>query len=66
MPSVYTLGMGELKWFILALIIMWILWVLTGGYTERTDNKDKPFIEQPTKAFDSGRPYTFEEFQQRY
>ncbi len=57
--------MGELKWFLLALLVMWILWVLTGGYEERTDNKDKPFLEQPTEPFSTGRPYTIEEFRNR-
>ncbi len=58
--------MEELKWFILALIVMWVLWVLSGGYQERIDSKDKPFIEAPTEPFSTGRPYTIEEFNQRY
>lgn len=58
--------MGELKWFLLALIIMWVLWVLSGGYQERIDSKDKPFIEQPTQPFSTGTPYTYEEFKNRY
>jgi len=57
--------MGEAKWFLIALVVMWILWVLTGGYQERVDNKNKPFIEEPKKAFDTGRPYTIEEFKNR-
>lgn len=57
--------MGELKWFLLALLVMWILWVLTGGYEERTDNKDKPFLAPPTEPFTTGRPYTIDEFKSR-
>ena len=38
--------MSELKWFFLILIIMWLFWSLTGG-PERTQNIDKPFLEQP-------------------
>ncbi len=56
--------MGELKWFLLALITLWVLWVLTGGYT-RVENKHLPFIEQPQEPFSTGRPYTYEEFKAR-
>ena len=57
--------MNDFKWFLLALLGLWILWAGTGGYTERTDNKDKPFIERPKEPFSNGRPYTFEEFKNR-
>ncbi len=56
----------KLRWFIVALVIMWALWVVTGGYTERRDSADKPFITEPDKPFDSGRPYTYQEFKNKY
>lgn len=56
--------MSDFKWFLLALLGLWILWAGTGGYSERTDNKDKPFLEQPA-PIESGRPYTFDELKNR-
>ncbi len=55
--------MSELKWFLLALLGLWILWAGTGGY-ERIENKDKPFLEQPS-PIESGRPYTLDELKRR-
>ena len=57
--------MSEFWWFLFALILLWILWVLTGGY-ERVENKDKPFIDRPTEPFQAGDPYTYDEFKERY
>ncbi len=50
---------GTLRWFILAIIGLWIVWVLTGG-PERLENKDKPFLEQPA-PIEGGHIYTIEE-----
>lgn len=35
-----------MKWFLLLLIGLYVLWLLSGG-PERTDNKDKPYLQQP-------------------
>ncbi len=55
--------MGELKWFILALVILWILWVLTGGPAHQ-ESKTRPFIEQPA-PIEGGNPYTLDELRDR-
>ena len=60
---IYNTCMGELKWFLLFLIALWVMWVVSGG-AERLENKDKPFLEQPA-PIESGRPYTLEELKQR-
>ncbi|HVY36070.1 MAG TPA: hypothetical protein VG982_02225 [Candidatus Paceibacterota bacterium] len=51
--------MGELKWFLIALVVMWLLWVVTGGYTH-VQNINKPFLEQPT-PIENGQPYTLQQ-----
>jgi hypothetical protein len=37
--------LGELKFFILFLIVLWIIWFFTGGPSRADDQK--PFIEPP-------------------
>jgi hypothetical protein len=51
--------MGELKWFLIALVVMWLLWVVTGGYTH-VQNINKPFLEQPA-PIENGQPYTLQQ-----
>lgn len=60
---VYLLHMGELKWFLLLFIGLWVLWLITGGAT-RYENRTRPFVEQPS-PIEGGRPYTLEELRQR-
>jgi hypothetical protein len=55
--------MGELKWFISALLLLWVLWVLSGG-PSRYENKTRPFLEQPA-PIETGRPYTFDELKNK-
>lgn len=55
--------MKELWWFILALIILWVLWVLSGGPTHE-ESKTRPFLEQPA-PIEGGRPYTIEELREK-
>jgi hypothetical protein len=35
-----------MRWFILGIIALYVLWLLTGGPT-RYENRDKPFLKQP-------------------
>lgn len=51
--------MDELKWFLLAFIILWVLWLLTGG-PSRNENRYRPLLEQPA-PLEGGRPYTIED-----
>jgi hypothetical protein len=55
--------MSELKWFLIAMIALWILWVISGG-PQATENKTRPFLEQPAPV-EGGRPYTLEELKDR-
>lgn len=55
--------MSELKWLILIMVILWIVWLISGGYN-RIENKDKPFLEPPA-PIESGRPYTLDELKER-
>jgi hypothetical protein len=55
--------MGELKWFLLLFFGLWVLWVLTGG-PERVENRQRPFIEQPS-PIEGGRTYTVEELKNK-
>lgn len=59
----YTVYMDELKWFIVVLVVLWMLWVATGGYS-RIENGDKPFLEQPS-PIEGGKPYTLDELKRR-
>ncbi|HEY4715137.1 MAG TPA: hypothetical protein VIH31_01375 [Candidatus Paceibacterota bacterium] len=43
----------ELKWFLLILVGLWVIWFLTGG-PKRLE--DKPFIK-PVKPVDTGETY---------
>jgi len=44
-----------LKWILGALIILFFIWLLTGGYS-RFEDKNKPFLKPPD-PLDSGEPY---------
>lgn len=55
--------MSELGWFILALIILWVLWVLSGGPTHQ-ESRTRQFIEQPA-PIESGRIYSLDELKDR-
>ena len=46
--------LGELKWFFLVLIVLWIVWYYTGG-PERF-RESTPFIK-PLPPLDSGQTY---------
>jgi hypothetical protein len=35
-----------MRWFILGLIALYIIWLVTGG-PARYENKDKPYLKQP-------------------
>lgn len=52
-----------MSFFIIALIILWVLWVLTGG-PANVENHTRPFLEQP-EPVDTGRVYTLEELRER-
>lgn len=56
--------MGELKWFLLAFFVLWVLWVITGG-PARLDNKQRPFLKQPA-PIESGETYTLKEFKTKH
>jgi hypothetical protein len=47
-----------LKWILGVLVVLFFLWLLTGGY-DRIENKDKPFI-RPPDPLDSGEKYGVE------
>ncbi len=49
---------GELKWFLLLFLGLWIAWLATGGPSRIQENRTHPFLEQPT---DGGRIYTLQE-----
>ncbi len=49
----------EAKWFILALILLWLMWLATGG-PARTENNNAPFLEEPA-PINSGQPYTLKQ-----
>jgi hypothetical protein len=51
--------MSEIKWFLIGLLALWVLWAAAGGY-EDTESKDKPLLRQPAPIED-GRPYRFED-----
>ena len=52
--------MGELKWFLIAGIILYALWYLTGGPTAM--DRDKPFLHQPA-PIENGKPYGVNQLQ---
>ena len=45
----------ELKWLILIMVILWIVWFLTGG-PKRIEDLKGPFIK-PAKPIDTGETY---------
>jgi hypothetical protein len=47
--------MSDFKWFIVALVALWILWAASGGY-QNTESRDKPFLRQPAPIED-WQPY---------
>jgi hypothetical protein len=53
--------MSDLKWFIVIMIVLWILWVATGG-TTHLENRNRPFLEEPN-PINSGQAYTLEQLQ---
>lgn len=53
--------MKELLFFILALIVLGVLWGISGEHTNM-NNRNKPFLDQP---IDGGRPYTLQELKER-
>jgi hypothetical protein len=46
-------ALKELKWFLFVLLVLWVIWFLTGG-PARFENK--PFLK-PAKPIDTGQPY---------
>ena len=44
----------ELKWLLIILVVMWVIWFLTGGATKF--ESQKPFIK-PAAPLDSGEVY---------
>ena len=60
----YTNNMdGTLRWFILAFIGLWVLWVLSDG-PAKLENKDKPFLEQPA-PIEGWQPYTVQQLKDK-
>lgn len=55
--------MGDLKWFLLLFLGLWVLWLITGGPT-RYENRYRPFLEQPA-PIEGGQPYTVQELRQK-
>lgn len=52
--------MNEFKWFLVALIALWVLWAAAGGYTNDASSKDKPLLHQPS-PIENGQPYTVQD-----
>ncbi len=48
-------ALKELKWFLLILALLWIVWFFTGG-PQRFESINKPFI-QPITSPNSGQVY---------
>lgn len=55
---------GELKWFLLLFLGLWVGWMMTGGIDRKEYNRARPFIEEPD-PLDSGKVYTLEELRER-
>jgi hypothetical protein len=53
---------GELKWFLLLFVGLWVAWLVTGGPDRITTNRTHPFLEQPSEG---GKIYTLEELKDR-
>jgi hypothetical protein len=51
--------MGELKWFLLFFIGLYIIWLLAGGPSAQ--DKDNQFLHQPAPV-ENGQTYNFEEY----
>ena len=55
---------GTLRWFILAIVGLWVIWLMTGG-PERYENKTNQFIDAPQAPGESGRIYNKTELEKR-
>jgi hypothetical protein len=51
--------MQEFKWFLIALLGLWILWAASGGYSH-IESKDKELLRQPAPIQD-WQPYKLQE-----
>lgn len=53
---------GELKWFLILFLALWLAWAVTGGPQRNQINRTHPFIKRPDPT-DDGKVYTFKELQ---
>lgn len=55
---------GTFRWFVLAVVALWVIWLMTGG-PARYENKTNQFIDQPTTPGNSGKIYNKTELDMR-
>ncbi len=55
---------GTFRWFILAIVGLWVIWLMTGG-PERYENKSNQFIDAPKAPGEAGRIYNKTELEKR-
>jgi hypothetical protein len=51
--------MGELKWFLLFFLLLYVVWLLTGG--PAAQDKNDQFLHQPA-PIENGQTYNIDEY----
>jgi hypothetical protein len=54
--------MGELKWFLIGFIVLYMIWLLGGGPSRNNINRTHPFMDELYKG---GNVYTVDEVKNR-
>jgi len=54
--------MGELRWFLIGFVVLYIIWFVGGGPSRNDVNRTHPFIEEP---YSGGKIYTIEDLKNR-
>lgn len=55
---------GTFRWFVLAVVGLWVVWLMTGG-PARYENKTNQFIDAPKTPGETGRIYNKTELEKR-